>query len=62
MNCRDIALSSLVHVLIPSSPSPQTAEVLDYDEELNEFQVKVKGAWRDAQRWWVPCEDIVGVT
>lgn len=57
-NCRDIALSSIVKVLLPTSLLHQDAEVLDYDEELNEFEVKVLGAWRLNQNWWVPCEDI----
>lgn len=59
MTCRDIALSSTVKVLLPTSTHHQEAEVLDYDEELNEFKVKVIGAWRLHQSWWVPCADIV---
>jgi len=35
------------------------ATVEDYDEELEEFLVLVRGAWRLNQRWWVTCENIL---
>lgn len=57
--CRDIAMSDEVFVrLTPSHPFVK-AIIEDYDKELEEFYVLVKGAWRANQHWWVPCDEIV---
>jgi len=58
MTCRDVAIHSEVFVTLPTNSQPTKCEVVDYDPELNEFEVKVFGAWRLHQNWWVPCEDI----
>ncbi len=57
--CNDIAMADEVLVRLTWQHPYVPATVEDYDEELEEFLVLVRGAWRLNQRWWVPCENIL---
>jgi len=57
--CNDIALADEIFVRLTKQHAYVPATVEDYDEELEEFLVLVRGAWRLNQRWWVTCENIL---
>ncbi len=57
--CNDIAITDEIFVRLTKFHPYLPATVEDYDEELEEFLVLVRGAWRLNQRWWVSCENIL---
>lgn len=57
--CNEIIIGDEILVRLTKQHPYVPATVEDYDEELEEFLVLVRGAWRKNQRWWIPCENIL---